>query len=294
MIKVNCPYCKRLTSWQVKFLERTSILGCKFCQIGFQYPLPKKAEIKNYYQDTIYTKVWGDPFGPFKAMKQKTYRRILKHLPSNASPKTFLDIGCGYGLFLPEAQQQGMKAIGIEPSPALAKIASQVSKTKVKNGFFNDSKIIFNEQFDIVAMIDVIEHFQNPWQALEKALSLVKAGQFLILTTPDFSSPSRKILGKFWPHFKNEHYFYLSGFFLKKYLPKKGFRLLTLVSQPRVYSLNYLENHFQTYPIPLFSVLLSFVLSYLPRHFKKQTFFVPGPLFNGNLLLIAQKEENDE
>lgn len=286
---VVCPYCKTKTSWKVRDLTKTSVWGCHACSIGFQVSPPKEQKIKEYYIKSVYPQVWGDHQGAFAKMKEKTYQRIFKYLPDHLKNKTFIDIGCGYGFFLKESKKHGMKVIGVEPSPYLSKVARQISGAKIINDFFHNPDLNFKNKFNVVAIIDVVEHFRDPFTALEKTLTLVKKGGLLVLTTPDFSSPSRKIMRKFWHHFKDEHYYYLSGDFFKGYLPKQGFKLISLVSQPRAYSLDYLENHFKIYNIPFFSNFLHLFISKFPPNLKKQAFLVPGPLLNGNLLLVAKK-----
>jgi 2-polyprenyl-3-methyl-5-hydroxy-6-metoxy-1,4-benzoquinol methylase len=48
--------------------------------------------------------------------------------------------------------------------------------------------------FDVVAMIDVIEHLSDPAAAIRRAAELLRPGGVLYLVTPDIDSLSAKVL----------------------------------------------------------------------------------------------------
>ena len=52
--------------------------------------------------------------------------------------------------------------------------------------------------FDIVVMLDVIEHLTNPGQLLSELYSHTRPGSLLVLTTGDFGSIMARAMGKQW------------------------------------------------------------------------------------------------
>jgi len=284
MGKAACPYCNSREVGQVRELTSSCVFRCKECGLGFQFPPPSHKEIRKYYTESVYPEVWGKHRGPFREMKKLTYKWVFRHLPKGEE-KELLDIGTGYGFFLVEAKRHGYKPIGIEPSVQLAEIAQEESGAEVINEFFED--IEFNPHtFDVVSLLDTLEHTESPWTVLRKAASLVKPGGYLVMTTPDYGSFSARILGKFWFHLKDEHYFYFLGKFLERSLVSEGFRIVKLIPQKRPLTLAYLENHFRIYSIPILSPILYRLVSLLPVRLKNKVLSI----YDGNLFLIAQKD----
>lgn len=284
MKRPKCYYCH---SNEVKKLRRLSenwVYKCTECGLGFQHPLPSKERIRKYYQESVYPSVWGEHSGSFGKMKKITYKWIFSHLPKGGGKK-LIDIGTGYGFCLAEAKKRGYKALGIEPSTQLAKIAKKESGVKVINKFIEDAKLR-NDFYDVVCIFDTIEHLENPLLSFQQVVNLVRKKGYIVITTPDFESWSAKVLEKYWFHLKDEHYYYFSCKQLSRFLRKNGFRIVKCIPQKRPLTLAYLENHLQTYPIPFFSFFLHKVVSIFPQTIKDRVF----TFYDGNLLLIARKK----
>ena len=59
--------------------------------------------------------------------------------------------------------------------------------------------------FDIITMIDFIEHVRAPMSILVKASRLLRPGGQLVILTPNADSLSRRLMGLRWLHYKVEH-----------------------------------------------------------------------------------------
>jgi len=59
--------------------------------------------------------------------------------------------------------------------------------------------------FDIITMIDFIEHVGAPMSILVKASRLLRPGGQLVILTPNADSLSRRLMGLRWLHYKVEH-----------------------------------------------------------------------------------------
>lgn len=53
-------------------------------------------------------------------------------------------------------------------------------------------------QFDVIVSLEVIEHLPDPHYYIEKFEKLLRKGGALYMTTPNFNSLSRHILGSNW------------------------------------------------------------------------------------------------
>lgn len=280
---IRCPNCSSKKVNKLRRLTFNYVYQCTSCSLGFQYPQPTKEQIKKYYQQSVYPQVWGNHQGSFGQMKRITYRWIFDHLEKGGGRK-LLDVGTGYGFCLLEAQKRGYQPVGIEPSPQLSKISHRAG-IKIINDFFENIHLN-KKSFFVVSQFDTIEHILNPWQMLKKAVTLIAPGGFLVITTPDITSFSARLMGKLWFHLKDEHYYYFSPDILAKLLEKEGLTVSKCLPQKRPLTLAYIENHLRIYPIPLLSAIFKRLISWLPTSLKNQVFTV----FDGNLLMIAQKK----
>ena len=101
-----------------------------------------------------------------------------------------LDIGCGEGAF-----SQRLVDAGINVD--VCEIDITQVKAKVNNIIHIDLNLSdfsknFTKKYDIVFIIEVIEHVENPWQLIRDAKSVLKDNGILVISTPNVSSfPSR-------------------------------------------------------------------------------------------------------
>src|SRR6185503_984439 len=97
-----------------------------------------------------------------------------------------LDIGCGGGLFLSMLKEEGAQVTGIELSDSRAQYAStkhdlEIYKQPIESEFWQKD---YADHFDAVTLWDVIEHVNYPFQTLQCAANVLKAGGLLLIDTP--------------------------------------------------------------------------------------------------------------
>ena len=94
-----------------------------------------------------------------------------------------LDVGCGDGLFFPSLRRFGTVE-GLEPDASLLKSSPDAARIKVGplDRTFNPGPI-----YDLVVMLDVLEHIENDVEALDSASRALKPGGKLLITVPALS-----------------------------------------------------------------------------------------------------------
>lgn len=107
----------------------------------------------------------------------------LRQLDLAAEPKIF-DIGCGNGLFFPRLEELGGVVAGLEADNRLLP-ADGKYRGQIHVGPFDDS-FEAERSYDLVTMLDVLEHLPNPRAALQQAARLLQPGGFLVVTVPAF------------------------------------------------------------------------------------------------------------
>ncbi len=104
-----------------------------------------------------------------------TFKRLLKliKLKHMTSQSKLLDLGSGDGSFVNVCRNNEIDAIGLDGS------SNEIN-------FENDKLKFENETFDMVTLISVIEHINNPSNILKEIFRILKKKGILIIVTPNF------------------------------------------------------------------------------------------------------------
>ena len=89
--------------------------------------------------------------------------------------------------FLDEAKQQGWKVTGSDLSSWSGDYAKNNFGIHVDKGDFTQMNYP-EHHFDVIVMLDVIEHLENPLEALQSVERILKPGGALYLSTPNINS----------------------------------------------------------------------------------------------------------
>lgn len=135
------------------------------------------------------------------------FAKLLARIPAVAAGKRLLDIGAGSGILIEEAIKLGCDTIGVEPSTYLADAAKQRGLPVITGSFPNAA---IEGPFDVITLIDVIEHVDNPLEILDSARRLLAPDGVCVLVTPDLGSLAARILGWHWWHFRVAHIGYFN------------------------------------------------------------------------------------
>jgi 2-polyprenyl-3-methyl-5-hydroxy-6-metoxy-1,4-benzoquinol methylase len=139
--------------------------------------------------------------------------------------RSLLDIGAGSGLLVREAGHQGLEAIGEEPCRALVEVARSQNKVDVRLGTFPHPELA-GRRFDLVFLVDVIEHVNNPLELLRHCAAALNNRGVVVLVTPDVFSLTARIVGTRWWHFRPAHVGYFSPKSLAAISDAAGLRAL--------------------------------------------------------------------
>jgi SAM-dependent methyltransferase len=109
---------------------------------------------------------------------------VLRSLSPPGGWHRILDIGCGDGLFFSRLAEFGSVVEGIEPSSDLV--------TDDRGGAIAirpfDSTFQPAAPYDLIVMLDVLEHLDRPAEALSHVLSLLSPSGTVVITVPAFRS----------------------------------------------------------------------------------------------------------
>jgi len=196
----NCRNCGFLDAPQFLFIKwGYNIYRCIHCGTGFT-EIGTDFNPKNFYDEEYFQggqkDGYADYAGSQKILRKEFNKLVSKLLEYSLPGGKLLEIGCAYGFFLSEASAF-YDCIGVEVSKEAAKYAVDIG-SKVYNQCIDENLIKKIGPFDVVVMLDVIEHLVNPVAIIQLISENIKQNGILLITTGDFSSLYSKISGKRW------------------------------------------------------------------------------------------------
>jgi SAM-dependent methyltransferase len=173
--------------------------ACGLVQTG----LGKEYEsfVRSFYQKGYFT---GDPkygaYAQYEDDKRFITRNMDHHLKRIRKFKKsgkLLDIGCAMGFFMEIAEEAGFESYGFDPSDFALEHAPQYLVSRTKTGTIN-SVTYPKDSFDVITMLDVFEHLEDPLKDLAKVKSWLKPEGILLIATGYTDSLAAKILHRHW------------------------------------------------------------------------------------------------
>jgi len=240
---VSCPHCRSLR-FRPNYLDPVCrwVRGyCEECRFFFANPQPLPETIFDLYnRETAQS-------GPL----QLFFRRSLEELrmqpaeevgkmlgrkerwwepefvlprfeEEHGAGRRLLDVGCSVGTLLYPYHCRGWQVTGIDLDPKAVATARSVGL---------DARAVTLEaadfapaSFDLITMMDVIEHVPDPHSLLQKIYGLLKPGGILKLKTPCAESVIHYFYGPHWIS-NDTHLLYFSRRLLLESLQRAGFTI---------------------------------------------------------------------
>lgn len=189
----NLKNLKKIKKINKYYSNQKKRIFCKICNFklkdfflenfSIKYCLCKKCgHLNGRYQDTdnfikwLYTRADGKNYkssyvGNYKQRVKKIYLPKANFLKSVIKSKiSVLDFGSGAGHFLKALEKLNIKSKGLEPNKILVNLGNSQLKNKnlyhfnINNDFFNEGD---TKNYNVLSLIHVLEHMQNPHQLLK-------------------------------------------------------------------------------------------------------------------------------
>jgi 2-polyprenyl-3-methyl-5-hydroxy-6-metoxy-1,4-benzoquinol methylase len=221
--------------------QHDDILECPRCGMVSSRPTLDGDEILGRYADVVDQDYLGEEEG-----RRKLFEWVLRVMSGYAvRGNRLLEIGANVGLFLDTAARAGWKARGIEPS----KWAVETGRER----FGVDLELKSLEQLaeppgsvDAVVLLDVLEHFIDPLDALRRLRPLLDAEGLLTLSTVNLAGLHGRLRGENWPWLIRPHLHYFTPSTLDVLLREAGFTMVEWSLVPRSFRLSYLAGRMKS------------------------------------------------
>jgi SAM-dependent methyltransferase len=158
------------------------------------------SDVLSFYQ------AMDDPgYEASRAPRALQAERLLQSVRRYRPGGRLLDIGAGSGILVEVATRLGYRAEGIEPSEWMVRSAA-AHGLKIQAGILPHEEI--TGPYDVVTLVDVIEHVSDPVELLVQAGTVLAPDGIGLVITPDVTSVAARVMGKHWWHYRMAHICY--------------------------------------------------------------------------------------
>jgi SAM-dependent methyltransferase len=230
--QINCNLCGGATTRPEMQKHGYDIVRCASCGLVYVNPRMPAATLAGAVYGPGYfdaEKGYGleDHFSAANRERSvKSGAERLKWIEKHKGKGRLLDVGCAGGFFMLAAKQRGWTPRGFEISEHAAAYARDKLGFDVTVGDFSALEPE-PATFDLITMLDVIEHLPDPMQGLRNAAATLAPGGALFIATPNFAGLPARAQGANWGLIEPEHHlYYFTPDTLGKMLEKAGFEIV--------------------------------------------------------------------
>lgn len=162
--------------------------------------------------------------------------------------KKLLDVGANYGRLVKEANKRGFEASGVEKNRLL--VAS--AKNDGVNVFEGDVLQDDFGKFDVITIVDVLEHIDNYAKVIRRISDSLNIGGLLYLEVPNIASFLAKKDKESWKYVALEHVNYFNPSTIKKLLNQNDLKVIKCIGSCYYlndFSISYLLHYFVGSPL---------------------------------------------
>jgi len=214
----------------------SDVYRCEAC--GF-LECPYQADVLPFYEQLV-----DSSYEEGRAERSLQQKQLLELVAPRGGGKRLLDIGAGTGMLVEQALNLGYQAEGVEPSDWSQSMAARRNLTVLKGIFPHP---LLRGPYDVVTLVDVIEHVPNPVELLAAIRDVLAPGGVTLIITPDVKSIAARLLGGRWWHYRLAHIGYFSHGTLQLALENAGLEPEKWGRPAWYFRGDYLARRVQTY-----------------------------------------------
>jgi 2-polyprenyl-3-methyl-5-hydroxy-6-metoxy-1,4-benzoquinol methylase len=186
----ECPGCGAARSRAAGTKNGFELRRCRSCGTFFTARLPAAEESKDY----------ADYYNAANLQERPLVRARLAEVVAALDPyrraNRWLDVGCGAGTLMRAAADAGWQVEGTEVSEGAAG-AVRAARFDVHVGDLSAIDLP-TAGFDVVSLVEVLEHVPDPDALLARVAELVRPGGAVYVTTPNGRGISGRALRERW------------------------------------------------------------------------------------------------
>lgn len=200
----KCPVCKSQNITKLRKLkgQRTgNLFNLYYCNNCYSMFNPSGYQENDYALKADLE--WH--ISKFDSKRKNALQLIHQLMKINPNAKTFLDIGCGVGATVLQAQSLGLKADGIEPNYWAVNYAKENFSLDLKCDYFQEN--LYEKKFDLIICDQVLEHLENTQQLFKAAISSLNRPGLIYISVPFRKDPIRQLVYTIFPNLPGTIFF---------------------------------------------------------------------------------------
>ena len=252
-----CIICGKRDFRLIKSVGAYKIFECKNCQLAYTDSSKVSLKERQKQKDILYSLTEYK-----KEIKKHTKKfiKILKIIKKFKKTGKLLDVGEGFGLFSKIAKEKSKFHVEIiEPYLETYYVNNKNIKShrlKLENFIKNT-----NRRYDVIVLLDVLEHFESPDQIIENVKKILKDKGLIVISLPNYKS-IMAYLSKRWAWWMVEdHKYHFSPNSISQLMEKHKLKKKYLTTYNSIIDLKKnLDGNFIDFPFPINKLLKIFIL----------------------------------
>ncbi|OPL18727.1 MAG: hypothetical protein AVO35_05195 [Candidatus Aegiribacteria sp. MLS_C] len=234
----DCILCGSGSSRLLSVQDGWPVVRCNRCGLVYLRERPSERAVeemygKAYYEDgDVGYQGYVKTFEKYRRIFQGIFERRNRDLRRHTEGNRLLEVGCAYGFLLDHLRDRGWNVTGVEVSPLSSAYARDILGLNVLTGTVEGVDLPLGS-FDVVLLLDVLEHLHRPFDVLKRIGRLLSPGGILVVQCPwelfHWEEAAEAILkgmrpGTIRPDAVPAHLYFFNPSTLDKVLLKGGFR----------------------------------------------------------------------
>jgi 2-polyprenyl-3-methyl-5-hydroxy-6-metoxy-1,4-benzoquinol methylase len=230
--RTMCPGCGAAVGIATPLFTKNGIThqACTACRLVYTAQTLAESADAALYDDTPFMQAYAEiKRHPLYARLEHTKATYLLQQMQQQRPAlhTVLDIGASTGGMMAAASDLGLKAYGVEPDRALARHLLDRHGQRCVIGYFPQDIPSVWPRFDLITLLDVLEHMVEPVAFLRQVARHLAPGGALLVQVPNYHSLLVQLEGVTNSNFCVGHWLHFSPYTLPHVLARAGFDCLS-------------------------------------------------------------------
>ena len=231
----NCAVCKQndfdLLVQKGQFGLPTHVGICRCCGLAYLNPRWTKERYQHFYEqeyDQYYRPQEIGAEAYQTAIPKNIIDRLARHNCKLGAPEKVLDVGSGRGdslIYFKEQVWPAAQYFAIEPSESARKHLAGKGIEVITRDADDAWHLAYENQFDVVIMRHVLEHFLDPLGILNKVRHVLKPNGIFYVAVPNAMKPKLPMVKSY---FRVVHTYYFTQASLKNVLVMSGLQPVTI------------------------------------------------------------------
>lgn len=244
--RIACPLCGQHEQ-QLVFLGRDLLFAhpghyrlvrCRGCALEYVNPRPTPEALGVHYPSDYFgyalheeAPKWLEPY--LRAFARGISKRRLGYVEAVtgrlAPEHSIVDVGCGVNRLLSYVQEaRGCTGLGVDFKPEIVAYVRDTLQMPIVEGTLETAGLQAGH-FDLVSMMEYLEHEADPLRVLEEARRITRRGGYLALELPHIDAlPGRLFRSVWWNLDVPRHLIFPTPQTLRAMLDRAGYELVSV------------------------------------------------------------------